>query len=163
MGITVRDVALFLPELVLGSTVILLLVGDLVITLKHTDSGGTVRTVDLLNQPGVPETGFGCAGDLVSDPESKYFFNDRADLAPLGEFDCPAIIPGGCYSVAIESTNGMNPFRGLEKGDGVWELCITDNAAGDDGFIVNFSVHLLCEAPISVEASTWSSVKANYR
>jgi subtilisin-like proprotein convertase family protein len=138
--------------------------GDLVITLKHTSSGGDVLTADLLNRPGVPETSFGCAGDLICDPESKYYFGSDPSLEPLGEFDCPSEIPGACYAVAIENPGALEIFRGLPKGDGYWELCIVDNAAGDTGSVFNWSVHLLCESgPVSVEEASWAEIKANYR
>lgn len=136
-------------------------VGDLVVTLKHTSSTGEVKSVDLINRPGVPESSFGCSGDLVSDPENKYFFGSDPSLEPIGEFDCPALLPNECYAVAIENPGGLEIFRGQPKGDGIWELCITDNAAGDVGTIFNWSVHLLCEQPIGVEETTWKIGRAH--
>ena len=138
-------------------------IGDLQITLKHTSGTGEVKTVDLLNQPGVPETTFGCAGDMICDPENKYYFGSDPSLEPLGEFDCPDEIPGGCYSVAVENPGGLEIFRNQPKGDGFWTLCITDNVGGDDGFIHNWSVHLLCDGPISVEDESFATVKSKYR
>jgi subtilisin-like proprotein convertase family protein len=138
-------------------------VGDLTITLRHTSDGGVVTTTDLVQRPGVPATTFGCSGDLISDPEAKYFFATRDDLEPMGEFDCPAALPAQCYAVAVENPNGLEAFDGIPVGDGVFELLITDSAAGDDGFIYNWSVHILCEQPIAVEQSSWGGIKASYR
>jgi subtilisin-like proprotein convertase family protein len=138
-------------------------VGDLVITLTHTSSTGEVKSVDLLNRPGVPESSFGCSGDLVSDPENKYYFSRRHDLDPMGEFDCPSIIEPGCYKTAIENAEGLGIFGGQACGDGTWQLCLTDNAAGDVGTIFNWSVHLRCEQPVSVEETSWGKVKSVYR
>jgi subtilisin-like proprotein convertase family protein len=139
-------------------------VGDLIITLQHTSDGGVVTSVDLVNQPGVPETGFGCSGDLVTDPENKYYFSSRPDLAPLGEFDCPSVLVPACYNTAIENgVNDLSIFNGLALGDGTWELIISDNAAGDTGYVYNWSVHLLADAPVSVESSSWGNIKASYR
>jgi subtilisin-like proprotein convertase family protein len=139
-------------------------VGDLVITLKHTSSTGEVRAVDLVQRPGVPQTTFGCAGDLVCDPENKYYFGSDPSLEPLGEFNCPSIIEPACYAVAIENAGGLEIFRDLPRGDGFWTLCIVDNAAGDTGTVFNWSVHLLCESgPVSVEEASWAKIKSNYR
>jgi subtilisin-like proprotein convertase family protein len=138
-------------------------VGDLVITLCHTSDSGAVTCVNLVDRPGVPESSFGCSGDLVSDPENKYYFSSRQDLALLGETDCPTVIDPACYHTAIESVPGLEVFNGLPFGDGSWSLEIVDNGAGDTGFVYNWSVHLLADAPVSVEASSWGSIKANYR
>ncbi len=126
-------------------------VGDLDIILRHTDDGGFVREAALLARPGVPETGFGCSGDLIADPENKYYFGTRDDLEPIGEFDCPAVI------------GALEQFRGLGCGDGIWQLIITDHAGGDDGFIHNWSIHIRCEGTIAVENETWGNLKALYR
>jgi hypothetical protein len=162
--ITFNDVpGLVITDVVVDLNIEHTWVGDLVITLCHTTNGGVQTCVDLVNQPGVPQTGFGCSGDLVSDPENKYYFSSRADLEPLGEFDCPAILPPACYNTAIENLVDLSVFNGLPLGDGTWELIISDHAAGDTGFVYNWSVHLLAEAPISVEASSWGNIKASYR
>jgi subtilisin-like proprotein convertase family protein len=138
-------------------------VGDLQIMLEHTSDGGVVTTAMLLDRPGVPESTFGCSGDLVGDPENKYWFGTRPDLFTIGDDVCETVIPQGCYNVAPENAGALEAFRGIDVGDGVWRLYITDNAAGDDGYVYNWSVHLLGEAPVGVEASTWGQVKADYR
>lgn len=139
-------------------------IGDLIITLCHTSDAGVVKCVDLVNRPGVPQSTFGCSGDLVSDPEAKYYFSSRPDLEPLGETDCPSDLPAGCYHTSVEAGPGaMGIFTGIPLGDGVWQVCINDNAGGDTGFVYNWSVHVLAEAPVSIEQESWGNVKASYR
>lgn len=139
-------------------------VGDLVITLCHTSDSGVVTCVDLVNRPGVPQSTFGCAGDLVSDPENKYYFSSRPDLEPLGENDCPSAIPAACYGTAPENgANDLSVFNGLALGDGSWQVCLNDNAAGDVGFVYNWSIHVLAEAPVGVDQQSWGNIKASYR
>lgn len=139
-------------------------VGDVTVQLKRTDSSGGVVTCDLIQRPGVPQTTFGCAGDLICDPENKYYFGSDPTHDPLGEFDCPSEIPSACYAVAIENPGCLEDYRDLLKGDGVWTLCITDDAAGDDGFIYNWSVHLKCEpGPVSVDEASFAEIKGKYR
>jgi hypothetical protein len=72
------------------------------------------------------------------------------------------VILPGCYAVAIENPGCREIFRNLLKGYGVWTLQITDNAAGDDGFIYNWSVHLMCETPIAVEEESFATIKSKY-
>jgi hypothetical protein len=138
-------------------------IGDLDVVLRHTSDGGVVTEASLMARPGVPETSFGCSGDMVGDPQNKYYFATREDLAPVGEFDCPAVIDPMCYAVAVENPNGLEAFRGIGCGDGEWVLEITDNAAGDDGYCYNWSLHILCDAPVSVEDESWGGVKSLYR
>lgn len=135
--------------------------GDLVVTLTHVAPDNTVRTVDLLQRPGVPGSTFGCSGDLVGTQTDKYYFG-TGNLEVLGETACPATIPTQCYQVAPENPNGLLQWRGIPK-DGRWYLTVSDHAAGDTGTLWDFSVHVLNEAPISVESTSWGSVKASYR
>ena len=53
-------------------------------------------------------------------------------------------------------------FRGQPKA-GEWWLHVSDNAGGDTGTLLDFSVHLLNQVPVSVDDSAWGSVKALYR
>jgi hypothetical protein len=163
--ITFNDVpGLVIVDVVIDLNIEHTWVGDLIATLRHTASDGTVTDVDIINRPGVPQTSFGCSGDMVSDPENKYYFSSREDLAPIGETDCPATLDPACYGTAPENgVNDLSVFNGLPLGDGSWELIISDNAAGDTGFVYNWSVHLLAEAPISVTPASWGQIKADYR
>jgi len=139
-------------------------VGDRTMTLTHTSDAGAVKSVDLLQRPGVPQSTYGCSADLIGDPEHKFYFSGRADLFPLGEgVLCINPIPTGCYAIAPENTQGMDIFNGQDVGDGTWSLTISDAAGGDDGFIYNWSVHLLVECPVSVEDATWGGIKAEYK
>jgi subtilisin-like proprotein convertase family protein len=135
-------------------------VGDLIVTLTHVSPACGVQSVDLINRPRVPEfSTVGCSGNLVG--PDKYFFGTGA-LEALGEERCTVTLPPACYAVAPENANGLMVFRGCPK-DGEWWLHVSDNAGGDLGTIVNFSVHLLNEGPVAVEQASWGSVKAGYR
>jgi len=136
-------------------------VGDLIVTLEHVDASGAVRTVDLIQRPGVPESSFGCAGDLIEG--GTYYFGTMGAAPPIGEFDCPAQLPFGCYEVAVENPGGLQQWVGLPK-DGEWFLHVSDNAAGDLGVMLGWSVHLLNE-PIAtpVDAKSWGAIKASYK
>ena len=136
-------------------------VGDLIVQLTHTGPGGTQSTF-LLNRPGVPQTTVGCSGDLVGTDTNKYYFGTNPALLTLGESACPAQIPVQCYQVAPENPNGLVSFRNYPK-DGTWTLFVSDNAGLDTGILRNFSVHLLNEGPVAVEASTWGHMKSSYR
>lgn len=164
-GITVGPIV-FPPD---GSTILDLVVdlgishtwaGDLIVTLSHTGPGGT-QSVNLIDRPGYPLTAFGCSGDLVSTTVNKYYFG-TGNLAILGESTCPVTIPTQCYAVAPENANGLLAFRGVPK-DGEWWLTVSDNASLDTGTLLNFSVHVLNDGPVSVETTSWGSAKASYR
>jgi len=133
-------------------------VGDLIVQLTHNGPCG-VQTVDLINRPGVPGSTFGCSGNLVG--PDKYYFGTGA-LEALGEQRCTATLPPACYAAAPESPDGLLPFRGCPK-DGEWWLFVSDNGGGDLGQLVNFSVHVLNDTPVSNEAVSWGSAKALYR
>jgi hypothetical protein len=137
-------------------------VGDLVVTLTHVPTVGAPVSVDLLHRPGEPASTFGCSGDLVSaDIFDKYYFG-TGNLEVLGETSCPTSIPVHCYAVAPENPNGLLPFRGRSKA-GQWFLTISDNAGGDTGTFYTFSVHVLNQGPVSIEQTSWGSIKAEYR
>jgi subtilisin-like proprotein convertase family protein len=138
-------------------------VGDLVITLKHTRGTGEVVTAELVHQPGVPETSFGCSSDLVRDAGEKYAFASDPSLLPLGSTSCPATIQPACYAVASENPDGLTAFRGLKKGAGTWELEIRDLESGDTGTFYGWSMNILTRtSPVSVNASSWGRIKARY-
>jgi subtilisin-like proprotein convertase family protein len=165
-GITVGPLRFF-PD---GTTILDLIVdvgishtwvGDLIVTLTHVSPGGATKAVDLIQRPGVPQTTFGCSGDLVGSQTDKYYFG-TGNLEVLGETSCPATIPTQCYQVAPENAGGLLQFRGQPK-DGEWYLTVSDNVAADTGTLWDFSVHALNHAPVAVESATWGSVKAGYR
>jgi hypothetical protein len=128
--------------------------------LEHIGPGG-LQSVKLLDRPGFPATTFGCSGDLVANTLNKYYFG-TGNLAVLGETSCPVTIPTQCYAVAPENAGGLLAFRGVPK-DGEWFLRVSDNATLDTGTLLNFSVHVLNDSPVSTEAASWGSVKADYR
>lgn len=137
-------------------------VGDLIVRLTHIDGGGNVRTVDLIQRPGVPASTYGCSGNLVGTQTDKYYFATNGNLEEMGESSCPIDIPVYCYQVAPENPNGLVQWRGLPK-DGQWFLTVSDHAGGDVGTLWDFSLHVLNEQPVSVESASWGSVKASYR
>lgn len=136
-------------------------VGDLVVTLTHIPLAGPAQSIDLIQRPGVPATSVGCSGNLVGSANDKYYFG-TGNLTVLGETSCPTTIPVQCYAVAPENPDGLLLFRGTLKA-GEWFLTVSDNAALDVGTLYNFSVHFLNHEPISVDASSWGMIKANYR
>jgi subtilisin-like proprotein convertase family protein len=139
-------------------------VGDVVLRLRNTSSTGEIREADLLNRPGVPQSPFGCSGDAVSSSSlGNYFFGSDLSLVPLGDTNCPSTHLPACYAVAPEDPQGLEIFRGLEVGDGTWELRAFDHAASDSGFVHAWGIHLLIEHPVSVSESTWGEIKASYR
>lgn len=165
-GITVGPLQFFpdgnvILDLVVDLGITHTFAGDLVVTLTHNGPGGT-QSVDLINRPGVPASTFGCAGNLNGTQTAKYYFGTNPALEVLGETSCPADIALQCYQVAPENANGLLQFRGLPK-DGQWWLTVSDNASLDTGTLLDFSVHALNQAPVSVEPSTWGNVKAQYR
>ncbi len=101
-------------------------VGDLVVSL--TSPGGT--TVTLLDQPGVPASTFGCSSDNMD-----VVFSDAASVDP--ETSCPAGPPW--LSGPVLPTQALSAFDG-ESTVGTWTLTVSDNAAGDTGDIVNWSL-----------------------
>lgn len=135
-------------------------VGDLTVTLEHIGPGG-IQSVKLLDRPGVPASTFGCGGDLVSTTINKYYFG-TGNLAVLGESSCPITIPTNCYAVAPENAGGLLPFRGVPKA-GEWWIRVLDSGAGDSGTLINFSIHVLNDAPVSTESASWGAVKSDYR
>ncbi len=139
-------------------------VGDLVVTLTHIPLVGPAVSADLIQRPGVPASLFGCSGDLVfnpADPE-KYYFG-TGNLEVMGETSCPVTIPLQCYAVAPENPDALKLlFHGKPKA-GEWFLTVSDNAAIDLGILYNFSLHFLNDTPVSVDASSWGSIKADYK
>lgn len=121
-------------------------VGDLTVRVQHTSSGGPVDTVDLLNRPNNGD----CFGDLVSG-STDYSFGTDLSLVPIGDLDCPEMIPEGCYAVALESgLNALEVFRGRPPGDGEWSLFLSDAAVSDVGTLHAWTVHLLSAPQVTV-------------
>lgn len=104
-------------------------VGDVKISL--TSPGGT--TVQLLDQPGVPGSTFGCSVDNIA-----ALFGDG--FAP-NEDVCPGTSPWPGASPEIAPTDPLAAFSG-ESTVGDWVLTISDNASGDTGALDSWSLQV---------------------
>lgn len=107
-------------------------VGDLIITLTHKDTG---RSVTIVNRPG--SVG-GSVGDS-SDFAGTYNFSDMftADLPAAAAAAGAAVpVPPGNYA----PFSPLNSFAADGFKFGTWSLQITDNAAGDTGGILSWSI-----------------------
>ena len=101
-------------------------VGDVFISL--TSPGGT--TVTLLDRPGFTGSGFGCSSN-----DMDVVFSDAASVDP--ETSCPAGPPW--LSGPVLPFSPLSAFDG-ESTVGTWTLTVSDNAGGDTGQIVNWSL-----------------------
>ncbi len=101
-------------------------VGDVRVTLQSP--GGT--TVTLLDRPGVPAGTFGCSNDNMN-----VVFSDAASVDP--ETSCPGTTPW--LSGPVLPLLPLSAFDG-ESTLGTWTLNVSDNAGGDTGSIVNWSL-----------------------
>ncbi|TAH41409.1 MAG: hypothetical protein E6Q43_03975 [Dokdonella sp.] len=101
-------------------------VGDVFISL--TSPGGT--TVTLLDRPGYTGSGFGCSSN-----DMDVVFSDAASVDP--ETSCPAGPPW--LSGPVLPFSPLSAFDG-ESTVGTWTLTVSDNAGGDTGQIVNWSL-----------------------
>lgn len=103
-------------------------VGDLIITLSNGSS-----TIDLVNRPNFPATGFGFSWNLNGD----YTFDDAAGQTFEGFGNPGSLVdlPSGSYAPegALSSFNGGS-FAGT------WTLSISDNAAGDTGSFTGWTI-----------------------
>jgi subtilisin-like proprotein convertase family protein len=164
-GLTIRDV-------VVGLQIEHSCVGDLIVTLMRVQ-GPDVLSVKLLDRPSYPQRlPFGCRSDLRSvEAEPVWYFGDDA-AGPMAEGSSCLLdgqaIPEGCYQVAPESAWDLRVFRGLPIGGSFetpaqWYLVVRDDRAGDTGRVDGWSIHLLDQPTVSVDESSWGSVKSFYR
>lgn len=99
---------------------------------------------------------FGCSADLVA--ANVYEFSD-AGAAQLGEPLCTTPAAGACYRPS-ENNAALAVFDGKPKG-GRWTLQVSDNAGGDTGTLLGWSIHILNRSN-ATENSSWGNVKALY-
>ncbi len=106
-------------------------VGDIVVRLRHVETG---TVVDLFRRPGQPQ--FSSSG-YSSDLNGDYGFNDEF----VGNFDAAAasndVIPSGEYA----ALQPLSVFKGLSAA-GTWQLLIHDCSAGDSGSLGSWSLEL---------------------
>ncbi|MGD9688303.1 MAG: proprotein convertase P-domain-containing protein [Phycisphaerales bacterium] len=100
-------------------------VGDLLVTLTHTDSG---TSVVLFDRPGVPPI-FGNGDDLGG---TYTFVANAQNMFP--EAGGQGTVPPGVYTIAGD----LSVFANVDTA-GTWRLSVTDGASGDVGRVDGFS------------------------
>jgi uncharacterized repeat protein (TIGR01451 family) len=108
-------------------------VGDLFITLRAPDNTEVV----LLDRPGVPTTGAGCADDNLN-----VTFDDASAFDP--ENHCTGSNPW--FSGLANPVGSLATFNGMSSA-GTWSVFVSDHAGADIGSIVDWE--LLTTPPIS--------------
>jgi len=106
-------------------------VGDLIFSLEHA---GT--TVDLMDRPGVPASGFGCGTDNVNtifDDTSINIVEDQCNGSP------PAIGPDSLPHEALSGFNGLDSA-------GNWNLTVSDNAGDDTGSVNEWCLDIITDS-----------------
>jgi hypothetical protein len=101
-------------------------VGDVIVTVEH--NGTPVTIVD---QPGVPDSTFGCSGD-----DYDVVVNDEGGDAPI-EGQCGAAAPA-----IAGNAPGNNPLAAFDGMDvtGDWTVTVSDSVGGDDGTLAVWCV-----------------------
>ena len=135
------------------------------LAITHTYTGDLVArlvapsndTIDLFDQPGVPSSQYGCAGDNAS----LTFDSQSAQNATVLENQCNGTPPSlfGTFQPgeSLAVLNGKNA-------QGTWKLLVTDNFAEDGGSLTAWSISLCFPASIpsgSMLANNPLSVPAN--
>lgn len=106
-------------------------VGDLVVRLRHLETG---TVVELFRQPGQPQ--FSSSG-YSSDLKGDYSFNDNFNIDIEAAAAQSPIIPSGNYA----SLQSLSAFCG-QMSAGTWQLIINDCSAGDSGSLGSWSLNL---------------------
>ncbi len=123
--------------------------GDLIVDISH---GGV--TVPLMYRSGDSQsTSFGFSADNFGDPanpSSRFILDDEAgafyDSAPpngIGAVADPGIanVSGSWLPFGVNGASALSAFDGLDK-NGPWILSISDNAGGDTGTLLSWSLHI---------------------
>ena len=132
--------------------------GDLIIELEHVESG---QRHTILYRPGDSDgTGAGFSADDLGIPggpgdPDKFILDDEADNyydagpAGWGAVPDPGIdnVTGrwrsyGAWNDGAGEERTLRNFYGKDK-RGTWRLWVSDNAAGDQGTLLNFSLHFV--------------------
>lgn len=133
-------------------------VGDLVASLSLDSNcdgvadAGPVRFLCRQNRAGgcFATSGFGCSGNLVA--ANAYEWSDDAS-AEMGEPTCPTTIASGCYKPSVDG-GVLSAFDGLDK-SGCWTLSVSDNAGGDTGNVVSWTLSIK-NAAVPTEACCYA-------
>lgn len=123
-------------------------VGDLIFTLEHVDTGTSVTFYD---QPGVPASTFGCAGDDVDAT-----LDDEAGTNV--EDECGAGTP--TIAGSFIPNNALSAFDGEDQA-GTWRITASDNAGGDTGSLDAWCVNIITPPPTDVQLSGFDSVTSS--
>jgi subtilisin-like proprotein convertase family protein len=111
-------------------------VGDLVVTLKHVDTG---TTVTLINRPGTtPALPAGCDGSDIS-----CTLDDQAGRVAQNE--CRSTAPA--IDGSVKPTDALAAFTGQAAG-GTWRLNVSDNAPDDVGSLFGWCLIVNSAAPV---------------
>jgi ELWxxDGT repeat protein len=106
-------------------------IGDVVISLSHTDSG---KTATLLDRPGFPATSNGCSGKLLD-----VLFTDSARVS--AETSCGALArPAYPRDSSVQPASALSTFAGDNLG-GEWVLTVTDAAKVDTGTLHDWCLY----------------------
>jgi len=100
-------------------------VGDLIVTLEHADTGTSLTLID---QPGVPASGFGCGEDNID-----CTLDDESNNGPV-ENACSTTDPAIGGNFLPEEM--LSAFDGIDAA-GDWILTITDQFSGGDNGVLN--------------------------
>lgn len=115
--------------------------GDLKLTL--TGPGG--QQVVLMDRPGFSGSGFGFSNNNLGNPatQTPFIFDDEAAAV----YDLPNA--GTNVNNPVGNWRPENPLSGFDQAlkAGLWTLNVTDNAAGDTGWIEQFSLHFVNKVP----------------
>jgi hypothetical protein len=100
-------------------------VGDLIFTLKHVNSGTSIRLIDRPGRPDInpPSNDFGCSNDNI-----RATLNDGA-AAPV-EDQCALPVP--TIEGNFSPNQALSAFNGKSL-NGTWQLIVTDTSEGDTG------------------------------
>ncbi len=111
-------------------------VGDLVVTLKHIDTGTTVTLID---RPGTtPALPAGCDGSDIS-----CTLDDQAGRVAQNE--CRSTAPA--IDGSVKPTDALAAFAGQAAG-GTWRLNVSDNAPDDVGSLSGWCLVVNSAAPV---------------
>jgi len=169
-GVIVGPIQLADDGLLIGDVIIDLnmsstWIGDIIATVGYdADCDGTVDAQSIIIcRPGrtvscgTSGTGAGCSSNFLC--ANRLLIDDTA-AAALPTTGCLSAtnIAAGCYRPTGLGVGNLDVFNNLRKG-GCWYLAVSDNAAADLITICGWSVHILNQPPVGVDAVSWSAAK----